>query len=187
MTAKQSNREAAELQRLLLAVAGQDRVAFARLYSISSPRLFGLVLRIVRSRDLAEDVLQEAYVRIWDHAGDYRPERGAAAAWMGRIARNRALDWVRKQTRDPTRGQAPQEAAGPELASDLDWAGVEGDGRQLKDCLSELEARQRNCILLAFVEGYTHQELAKRLERPLGTVKSLIRRGLARLKTCIER
>lgn len=185
MNAKQRNAEAEETRRLLLATAGGDRAAFAQLYALSSPRLFGLVLRIVRRRDLAEDVLQEAYLRIWDHAADYRPERGAAAAWMGRIARNRALDWYRKQNRDPVRGTpeiGPENSAGPELA----WDQVDDEGRQLKDCLEELEVRQRDCILLAFVEGYTHQELALRLERPLGTVKSLIRRGLARLKSCIE-
>ncbi len=169
-----------------MATAGGDRSAFAQLYTRTSPKLFGLVLRIVRRRDLAEDVLQEAYLRIWDHAADYRPERGAASAWMGRIARNRALDWYRKQSRDPVRAgpePGPDETRWSELARDQ----VDSEGQQLKDCLAELEAPQRDCILLAFVEGYTHQELALRLERPLGTVKSLIRRGLARLKACIER
>lgn len=186
MNAEHRDREAESLQRLLVATAGGDRSAFAQLYALSSPRLFGVVLRIVRRRDLAEDVLQEAYLRIWDHATDYRPERGAAAAWMGRIARNRALDWYRKQSRDPVQGppeHSPEKPSMPELA----WDQVNAEGRQLKDCLGELEDPQRDCILLAFVEGYTHQELSRRLERPLGTVKSLIRRGLARLKSCIER
>ena len=129
-------------------------------------------------------MLQEAFVRIWSHAGDYRPERGSALAWLCTIARNKAIDRRRRHrgeaSFDDTKAQ-PAEFERPDpslLLSD--------DARQLQACLDALGEPQRACILAAFVEGYTHTELAARLGHPLGTIKSWIRRSLAQLKTCLD-
>ena len=131
-------------------------------------------------------MLQDCYTRIWNRAGDYREGLAAPMTWMASIVRNRSLDWVRR--------------ANPELI-DVDGEIIEGvasdtlgpladlersrDGAALARCLRELEAKQRQAILLAFHDGLSHSELAARLRQPLGTVKTWVRRGLAKLKTCL--
>ncbi|MEM7225651.1 MAG: sigma-70 family RNA polymerase sigma factor [Pseudomonadota bacterium] len=167
------------LAGLLLATSRGDQAAFAELYQATSPRLFAVVLRIARRRDQAEELLQETYLRIWREAGGYQANRGAPMAWMVTIARNRALDRWRKEVRRPA-----AEAAEP--AEMLDWGDLNGDTRDLRHCLSGLAPAQRDAILLAYIEGYTHDELARRLKSPLGTIKSWIRRGLLRLRECLE-
>ena len=180
--------EPAPLTDLLRATAAEDREAFGRLYAATSAKLFGVVLRIVQRRDWSEEILQETYLRIWQHAQDFRPEKGRPMTWMITIARNRALEWRRRD-----KGEASLEDSGgaEELAAPnpgpLDWALAGVEARMLQNCLGELVAEQRDCIVLAYCEGYTHQELSARMTRPIGTVKSWIRRGLHLLKDCIER
>lgn len=162
-----------------------DRVAFHSLYQSTKGPLFGIVLRIVGRRDRAEEVLQEAYIRVWNNASQFDPERGAPMAWLVTIARNCALSWRRANP-----DQVSLDDVAP-LAAETGQSGLGasmpdgGDRHTLHRCLQELEREQRECILLAFIEGYTHDELAHRLDRPLGTVKSWIRRGLKRLKDCL--
>ncbi|MDX1575963.1 MAG: sigma-70 family RNA polymerase sigma factor [Kiloniellales bacterium] len=181
--------DAPPLADLLDAAAGGDEAAFKEIYGLSSAKLFGIVLRIVRRRAAAEEILQEVYLKIWDNAATYRPDKGSPMTWMIAIARNRALDW---QRRDRVRGgDLPiDEAPGRETWSDpepdpLDWAMARQDAQALHDCLERLEEEPRTCLVLAYCEGYTHEELSERLARPLGTVKSWIRRGQARLKDCL--
>ncbi|MCG8356801.1 MAG: sigma-70 family RNA polymerase sigma factor [Kiloniellales bacterium] len=175
------------LAALLAATAAGDEAAFGRLYAATSPRLFAVILRIVVRRDWAEEVLQEVYLTIWDRAGDYCPDRGAPMAWLTTIGRNRALDRFRRK-----RDELPLEAIEGSAASidpepsPLDWALAGAEARRLKACLDRLELRQRDCIVMAMVEGYSHSELSSRFDCPLGTVKSWIRRGLQRLKLCLE-
>ncbi len=174
------------LSGLLAAVAARDQRAFGELYAASSAKLFGVILRILRDREQASEVLQEVYLRIWQHAGDYRPDRGAPMTWMIAIARNRALDRRRGQRPElPLDDIEEIEDPDANLATLLDAGGARA--RTLRHCLGELEGRQRQSVLLAYAEGYTHAELAHRLECPLGTAKSLVRRGLLRLKECLER
>ena len=176
-----------ELPALLAACARRDRAAFERLYRETSPKLFGVALRILRRDDWAEDVLQECYVRIWDHARDYRAGLAAPMTWMTSIVRNRCLDWLRRPNLEVIDEEgamieaAPSDAPGPlaELES-------EGEARALKKCLETLEARQRQAIALAYYDGLSHSELAAHLREPLGTVKTLVRRGLLRLKGCLQ-
>lgn len=183
-----SQAEPSSLTLLLAATATRDQQAFADLYAASSAKLFGVVLRILRDREQASEVLQEAYLRIWQHAADYRPDKGSPMTWMITVARNRALD--RRRGRRP---ELPLDEIGEleDLSDDrpnpLDGIVFGAQARALGQCLGELESRQRQCVLLAYAEGYTHGELAERLDCPLGTVKSLIRRGLLRLKDCLER
>jgi len=181
------NPPADPLAGLLAACARRDRAAFERLYRETSPKLFGIALRILRREDWAEDVLQECYVRIWDHAQDYRAGLAAPMTWMTSIVRNRCLDWLRRPNLEviDEEGEmiegAESDAPGPlaELESGA-------DARALKKCLDVLEAKQRQAIALAYFDGLSHAELAGHLRVPLGTVKTWVRRGLLRLKSCLE-
>jgi RNA polymerase sigma-70 factor (ECF subfamily) len=185
---KQQTADLSPLAELLSASAAGDRQAFARLYEATSAKLFGVILRIVGRRDRAEEALQEAYLRIWDHAADFDPRKGAPMTWMITIARNRACDWRRRDRGEaPVDDLTPLETAASGEPGPLDQAIAMDHARALQACLNQLEPTQRQCIVLAYRDGYTHQELAERLNAPLGTIKSWIRRGLLRLKECLER
>jgi RNA polymerase sigma-70 factor, ECF subfamily len=175
----------ASLDELLLAVQHGSRAALKRLYELESRRLYGIALRITRRSDLAADALQDAFIQVWQNARSFAPERGSAAAWLTGILRFRALDALRKLGRetpsdDPTLGDRAEE---PDLAAALDLAAA---GRALRNCLDALEEKQRRCIILAFVDGLSHAEIAQRLPAPLGSVKSWVRRGLLSLRSCLE-
>lgn len=176
--------ESAELVRLLAATAAGDRRAFALLYERTSPHLFGLLLRMVLRRDWAEEALQDCYLRIWQKAEGYAPERGTPMAWLATIARYRALDLLRARRPEVPEDELPLAAADPGPAPYERAEIGEGLGR-LGDCLQRLEASPRRSVLLAYYAGYTHAELARRLGAPLGTVKSWVRRGLQQLRDCL--
>ena len=176
------------LTRLLDGTAARDQRAFADLYAASSAKLFGIIVRILRDREQASEVLQEVYLRIWQHAADYRPDKGSPMTWMIAVARNRALDRQRGRRPELPLDEIEEiEDLSADRPNPLDSVVFGSQARALGHCLRELENRQRQCVLLAYTEGYTHAELAARLGCPLGTVKSLIRRGLLRLKECLER
>jgi RNA polymerase sigma-70 factor (ECF subfamily) len=175
------------LAALLAATARRDRAAFERLYRETSAKLFGVALRILRREDRAEEVLQDCYVRIWNHAHDYRAGLAAPMTWMTSIVRNRCLDQLRR----PRLEVSDEDGALLEAADSGDpgpLAGLEreADARAVKRCLETLEAQQRQAIALAFYDGLSHAELARHLREPLGTVKTWVRRGLLRLKRCLE-
>ena len=180
--------DADPLEALIGGVARGDQRALARLYSATSAKLFGIAMRILRRRDWAEDVLQEAFVRVWHRAGDYRAAKGAPMAWLTTIVRNRAIDRLRADRGDIALDEVTERANWTDDGgSPEDLAVASADARELARCLEQLRPAQRDCIVLAYRDGYTHEELARRVERPLGTVKSWIRRGLAELKDCLER
>ena len=178
------------LEGLLAAVARGDRGAFAELYAATSPQLFALLLRMLQRRDWAEEALQDCYVRIWQRSDGYTPDRGAPMAWLATIARYRALDLLRARRPEvsesafdegrPSPLEREDEGASPEARA----VEREGIGR-LEDCMKGLIEEQRRSVLLAYYEGYTHSELAKRLKAPMGTVKSWVRRGLLQLRDCM--
>ena len=174
------------LVALLAACAQGDRAAFEQLYRQTSAKLFGVALRIVRQEDLAEEVLQDCYIRIWNHARDYREGLAAPMTWMASIVRNRSLDWLRRSNPEviDVDGEIVERTAGDGPGPLATLERVQ-DGATLARCLGELEAKQRQAILLAFHDGLSHSELAKHLREPLGTVKTWVRRGLAKLKTCL--
>lgn len=177
----------ARLAELLSRTSLGDRKAFAELYESTRSKLFGVSLRIVREPQLAEEVLQDSFVSIWNHASDYAQAKSAPATWMTAIVRNRSLDIVRRTREladvdDVLAGNLVDEGAAPPAEYQ---AGVEA--HDLHECLKELEAEQRQSIALAFFHGLTHTELATHMRRPLGTVKTHIRRGLMRLKNCLDR
>jgi RNA polymerase sigma-70 factor (ECF subfamily) len=170
---------APDLPALLAATGAGDRRAFKALYDATSRRLFGVALLILRRRDLAEDVLQEAYVRVWAQARQFDPERGPALAWLSRIVRNLAIDQIRRDrgaTDDIADHAETLRAPSAPLAERAD----------LSRGLSRLKPDQRQILKLAFVQGYTHEELVERLGVPLGTAKSRVRRGLEQLRAYFE-
>jgi RNA polymerase sigma-70 factor (ECF subfamily) len=175
------------LAPLMPRIAAGDRTALRTLYDATASKLLGVCLRILSNREEAEDVLQDVYVTAWRRADRYDPQRASVAAWLSTIARNRAIDRLR--ARGPLAKSDPIEDV--EIADEAPGAeaGLHAadEARRLAACLDELDARTQSVIRTAFFEGVTYEALARRLETPLGTVKSWIRRGLARLKGCLER
>ena len=172
------------LEDLLARSAQGDRAAFQRLYQASAAKLHGVALRILRRGDWAEEVLQECYVSIWTRAGDYRAGLSAPMTWMTSIVRNRCLDWLRRPAPEVAVETFEElESGSPGPLAELERA---KDAQALARCLGGLDARQRQAIALAFYDGLSHAELASHLRQPLGTVKTWVRRGLLRLKSCLE-
>lgn len=177
---------------LIERVAGRDDAALKRLYDQTSSRLFGVALRVLRNREWAEDVLQEAYLTIWRVAASYRETLSPPMAWMGLIVRSRALDHLRRRTAD--RAQLTQEFD-DEMAQSLrdddptpaDITQASQEAAALHQCLGRLESRQREVVSLAYLRDMSHGELATQLSLPLGTVKTWIRRSLEKLRECMAR
>jgi RNA polymerase sigma factor (sigma-70 family) len=174
-------------EALLEACAGGDRAALRGLYQTTAPQLFGLALSILRSREQAEEVVQDTFILVWRHAASFDRGRGTAMAWLARIVRNQCFDLMRRRGRERPLDPAVAEAWEDPAPGPADTASKSEAARQLRTCLDELEASPRQCILLAYYEGLTFEQVATRLNAPLGTVKSWIRRSLIRLKECLER
>ena len=188
----QSPSSDADLVALIDRVAARDETALRTLYEITSPRLFGLAIRVLRRREAAEDVLQEAFLTIWRTAPDYRASLSPPLAWLGLIVRSRALDCLRKHVSSRAdRTQELDESLGQALQSDspspMDAADASEQARALYQCLDKLDQRQREVVSLAYLRDLSHSELAVQLALPLGTVKTWIRRGLEQLRTCLSR
>jgi RNA polymerase sigma-70 factor (ECF subfamily) len=170
----------------VLACARGERFALRALYDREGRWLLGVAQRIVRDRERAEDVLHDAFVQIWQHASTFQPELGSARGWIYTIVRHRAL----KEARDGGRLEAMDPLLLADLADAQQASAAEAeqrglDGDSLERCLQRLEATRRTCLMHAFVDGFTHEQIAQRLNTPLGTVKSWIRRSLASLKECL--
>ena len=179
---------AEQLADLLARCALRDQRAFATLYQFSSAKLFAVAVRITRRREWAEEVLQEAFVNIWNHAAGYNSTKSAPMTWMTAIVRNRALDWLRRpreveidEEHEELMTSIADESPGPEelLRRSL-------EAGKLARCMKTLTEEQQRSITLAFFYGLSHGELAGQMRKPLGTVKTWIRRGLDRLKGCLD-
>jgi RNA polymerase sigma-70 factor (ECF subfamily) len=175
------------LAALLSRSALGDRAAFRQLYEATRAQLFGVSLRIVREPGLAEEVLQDSFVSIWTHARDYAVAKSAPTTWMTAIVRNRSLDVVRRTREEPDVDDALAANLVDESAAPAQEAERRAQAHTLRECMDELEPEQRQSIALAFHHGLSHSELAEHLRRPLGTVKTHIRRGLMRLRDCLMR
>jgi RNA polymerase sigma-70 factor (ECF subfamily) len=184
---KQRQRSAI-LADLLARVALFDQQAFAELYRLTSSHLYAVALRILRESGAAEEVLQESYVNIWHHAGSYVAAKSQPLTWLTSIVRNRCLDQMRRREVDTV--TIDDEEQGMMLADDrpspMDLLLSSADALAVKGCVELLEAGQKQAIALAFYQGLSHSELARHLRQPLGTVKSWVRRGLERLKACLD-
>lgn len=175
-----------ELSDLLARVARQDRAAFTEVYRATSAKLYGILLRICRRRELADEMLQEVYIKVWERAGEFDPARASPITWMATIARNRALDEVRRRT-PVSLDDAPEVL---ELADDArsaaEWVELAGDVRLLAGCLEGLEPDKAEIIKLAYLSGLSREELAQRFGAPVATIKTWIHRGLRQLKDCLD-
>ena len=184
------------LADLIAASARGDQRAFQRLYRATSDALFGLALRMLKRRELAEEVLQESFVSVWRHAARYDQTKGAAMTWLIRIVRNQALDWIHPSRPDGFE-RSYVRAADPLDDDLLNAVGdlTAADGAEMVDyarradsiaaCLAALDGRQRQSLVLVFFHGLSHGDLARHLQQPLGTVKAWVRRGLVRLAACL--
>lgn len=188
-----------ELAQLLARSGLGDQAAFARLYESTAGHLLAVVLRIQRDRALAEDLLQEVYVNVWKAASGFDAARAQPLTWLTSIARNRAIDSLRRQSTQPRleSSHSPSDD-GDEDHDRLDTTPDEGPGplellsraaqaRELDQCLQHLSAAQRQSVALAFFDGLSHAEVAEQLREPLGTVKSWVRRALQTLRSCLDR
>lgn len=177
---------AASLNDMLLRVARGDRSAFLSLYRATSPKLFGVCLRMLRDRSAAEDVLQDLYATVWRRADSFDPSRASALTWLTTIARNRAIDRIRERHEVPldeeTAAWLVDENPSPMAEAEQSQA-----RRRLQACIDELAPSQGFAIREAFYTGASYSELAERAEVPLGTMKSWIRRSLLLLKACLQR
>jgi RNA polymerase sigma-70 factor, ECF subfamily len=174
-----------DLADLLRRIAARDAAALAALYKETSAKLYGVVARILPRGDAAADALQEAYVRIWEKAGEFDPAKGSPLAWMATIARNRALDEVRRV--HPGSLEDLPEYFEP-VADDIDplAARERSEGlAALLDCLKALGEEKREAVLLAYYRGLSREALAKRFGRPVPTIKTWLHRSLAQLRDCL--
>ena len=175
-----------DLATLLQATARGERLAFKQLYDATSPKLFGIILRMSRSRASAEEVLQDVYVKIWRNASRYAPEIGSAMGWLTTIARNRAIDVLRQRAEVTMPPNEDGEDWFERIAENRDRESDMLDMNALRHCLGQIEPEKRSCIMLAYYEGYSREELATRFSQPVNTIKTWLHRGLAALKTCLE-
>lgn len=172
---------------LITAVQNEDRRAFALLYEEVSPRLFGIQLRILKDRAIAEDALQETFVKIWKSAKLYDHNKAQPNVWLNALARNQALDILRRaQTRVDVNlfvADAQSERV-PDSFAGLDDSIANSE--LLNICLSRLKKDTQRCLVGMYCEGYTQDDLSKITGSPVGTIKSWIRRGLTSLKDCVN-
>ena len=203
MTVAASTADAAEarLADWLARCALGDRDAFRKLYEATSPRLLGVIAQLVGRGAVAEDLLQDVYVRVWKAAGQYRAGAGSPMAWLAATARYRAIDHLRSRGARPevsiadlpSRGdpddadddpthRLPDPGAGPAGAFE-----AQSEAEAVQGCLGTLQGSQQQSISLAYYQGLSHGEIAAHLGAPLGSVKTWVRRGLIALKACLER
>jgi RNA polymerase sigma-70 factor, ECF subfamily len=178
-------RSGADLADLLSRIAARDATAFATLYKQTSGKLYGVIARILPRGDAGVEALQEAYVRIWEKAGDFDPTRGSPLAWMATIARNRALDEVRR-VRPGSLEDLPENFE--PAADEVDPLAARERSEALAaliNCLQALDEEKRTVVLLAYYRGWSREALAKRFGRPVPTIKTWLHRSLAQLRDCL--
>ena len=171
-----------ELARLLQQCAARDAQAFRALYDKTSSILFARLLRMLRRRSVAEEALQDVYVRIWERAAQYEVQRGRPLAWMVTIARYCAIDLLRRERLSLVSDDALTDVPDESAADPGDY----DKPNHFDHCIAQLGDNARRCLTLAFVEGRSHDEIARLTTSPLGSVKSWIRRGLLALKQCLS-
>jgi len=169
-----------DYEAALKACAAGRRPALEALYRQEGPRLLGVAQRLLRDRAWAEDIVHDAFVKIWNQAGSFDAGRGSGRGWVYSITRNLALNALRDTARET--GVDEDTAAALDARDAIDWRASAG---QIGPCLEQLEPVRRNCVLHAYVEGLSHSEIAQRLGAPLGTVKAWIKRSLQALKECL--
>ncbi|WP_261398345.1 sigma-70 family RNA polymerase sigma factor [Maritimibacter alkaliphilus] len=170
---------------LLIACASGDRSALKAIVDAEGGRMLGVARRMLRRSDLAEDAVQDALVLVWRRAGQFDPARGSAKGWLYTILRNRCLTMLRSEEREVTSDAADVDLTPvPEVLASA-YGGLD-DATGLRQCLDRLDGPTRDAILASYVLGYSHGEIAGRLDSPLGTIKARMRRGLLKLRECLS-
>ncbi|NMH60052.1 sigma-70 family RNA polymerase sigma factor [Alteromonas ponticola] len=175
--------DSTELLALLQDTAIGDRASFARLYQQTSPNIYAVCLKLLQRRELAEEAMQDTFIRVWHNAADYQSGRGTVLAWMTTIARYRSLDMIRRKNIRKEQGLLDKdviEGAQPVADSDNELS------ERLEHCMNALTDEQRQAIQLVYFNGLSHNEAVTHIRSPLGTIKSWIRRGLQSLKQCLS-
>jgi RNA polymerase sigma-70 factor (ECF subfamily) len=185
--------DSASLQQDLSRVSLGDRAAFQRVYRATSAHLFGVAVRILNRRDLAEDALQEAFVNVWHNAGSYQAATSQPMTWLIAIVRNKALDHLRAQQRHTADSIDETDEDGgttieiaDERPNPMQLLVQATEGLRIRGCMEKLDASHRQSLALAYYHGMSHSEVAEQMRAPLGSVKAWVRRGLERLKKCLE-
>jgi RNA polymerase sigma-70 factor, ECF subfamily len=175
----------AELVWLLADVAKRDAAAFERLYGATRAKLYGVLLRILAKPELADEVMQETYLKVWQMADQFDPAIASPITWMVALARNRAIDIVRKK------GEASIEEV-PEavnVAADtpppLARREMTEELKRLLSCLGKLDPEKQRIVLLAYYSGWSRDQLAKKLDIPVNTIKTWLRRSLLEIRECM--
>ena len=175
----------AELVRLLAAVAQGDEAAFERLYAATRAKLYGVVLRILHRQDLAEEVVQETYVKVWNNAAQFNPAVSSPITWMAAIARNRAIDVVRKRGELSLEDEPSALEVAAETPDPLARREMSEELKRLLECVGQLEPDRQKLVLLAYYNGWSREQLATKFEAPVNTVKTWLRRSMMDIRQCL--
>lgn len=174
-----------ELVWLMAGVARGDQDAFARLYASTRMKIYGVVLRILRRKDLAEEATVETYLRVWRRAREFDPARASPMTWMVAIARNHALDLVRKNAASIEEEPLALDAA-PDIPEPVLRRDMTEDLKRLLACMGNLDEEGRRLLLFAYYGGWTREQLAAKSDKPVSTIKTSLRRSLAQIRECLE-
>ena len=175
----------AELVWLLAAVAKGDQAAFERLYVATRAKLYGVALRILRRSDLANEVVQDAYLKVWSSAGQFDPALSSPITWMVAIARNRAIDLVRRKTETSLEEEPEAMMAAAESSDPLASRAMTEELKRLLACMGRLDEERRRLVLLAYYSGLSRDQLAAEFGHPVNTIKTWLRRSLLEIRECL--
>ena len=174
-----------ELAGLLAAVAKGDEAAFERLYVATRAKLYGVVLRILRRQDIAEEVIQETYVRIWKSAGQFNPGLASPITWMASIARNRAIDLMRKKSETLIEEESSEMDAVADSPDPLARREMTEELKRLLECVGRLDPERQKLVLLAYYNGWSREQLAAKFKAPVNTIKTWLRRSVLDIRECL--
>jgi RNA polymerase sigma-70 factor (ECF subfamily) len=175
----------AELVWLLAAVAKGDEAAFERLYVATRAKLYGVVLRILRRQDLAEEVIQDTFVKVWNNAAQFNPAAASPITWMAAIARNRAIDLVRKRSELSIEEEPSAMDVAAETPDPLARREMSEELKRLLECVGRLEPDRQKLVLLAYYNGWSREQLATKFATPVNTVKTWLRRSMMDIRECL--
>lgn len=175
-----------DIADLIAQCALNNRSAFTRLYGLTSPKLFGIVLRVLNNRAEAEDALQEVYIKIWNNAEKFSANQYSPMSWLIVVARNHAIDIIR--ARKPLAVDIDDAFDVSDDAKTPEQEAVNtSEGKRIDNCLSELDKNKAQAVREAYVEGYSYDELAQKHSVPINTMRTWLRRSLISLRECLER
>ena len=175
-----------DVSALIGRVAMQDRVAFANLYTATAPKLLGVVLRILKERSWADDVIQEAYLNVWQRAGQFDSGKASPITWLVSIARNKAIDALRKHPAGRTSSDDAMDERVARQPTAQDQMEDQQEVSKLNRCIDELAKERQDIVRLAYLGGWSREELASQYEQPVNTMKTWLRRALQDIKGCLE-